>query len=82
MSSTKYWLAILNIHGTPVLQDGPHDTPDGAEEAITLISRLGFDRGENREYAIAKVELSEPTGKHSPVNDEAIGVLNDAGICP
>lgn len=74
----QFWLASLDRHGNPKLVDGAHRERCGAEKALTLIRRLGLDRGE--EFAIAEVRLSDPTGEHAPVNEEAIATLNAIGL--
>ena len=77
---TQWWLAELDVYGNPKLADGAHDKRGGAEEALTLIRRLGLAK--ERRFAIAEVRLTEPTGKHGPVNEEAIATLNAIGLRP
>ena len=77
---TQWWLAELDVYGNPKLADGAHDKRDGAEEALTLIQRLGLAK--ERRFAIAEVRLTEPTGEHGPVNEEAIATLNAIGLRP
>lgn len=75
---TQFWLAELDKHGNPKLVDGAHSDRAGAEEALTLftsMSCLGLST-EGRRYAIAEVNLSEPTGEHKPANQDAIDILN------
>ena len=78
--STQFWLAELDNHGNPTLTDGAHSERGGAEQALTLINRLGMSRG--RKFSIAEVILTEPTGVHDPVNEEAIETLNSIGLKP
>lgn len=75
---TQWWLAELDMYGNPSLTDGAHGDRAGAEEALTIFKRLGLS-GERR-FAIAEVRLSEPTGEHGPVNEEAIATLNSIGL--
>ena len=77
---TQWWLAELDVYGNPKLADGAHDKRDGAEAALTLIQRLGFAK--ERRFAIAEVRLTEPTGEHGPLNEEAIATLNAIGLRP
>ncbi|HEY6020194.1 MAG TPA: hypothetical protein VIY48_09915 [Candidatus Paceibacterota bacterium] len=77
---TQWWLAELNRYGNAKLCDGPHADRDGAEKAMTLRIRLGLS-GE-RKFAIAEVRLTEPTGRHSAVNEEAIGTLKAIVLRP
>lgn len=73
---TQWWLAELDMHGNPKLTDGAHSVRAGAEKALTLMQRLGLAK--DRHFAIAEVRLTEPTGKHGHVNEEAIATLNAA----
>lgn len=77
---TQWWLAELDLHGNPKLADGAHTDRAGAEEALTLLRRLGLAKA--RRFAIAEVRLTEPTGEHAPVNEEAIATLNTIGLRP
>lgn len=77
---TQWWLAELDVYGNPKLADGAHNKRDGAEEALTLLQRLGLAK--ERRFAIAEVRLTEPTGEHGPVNEEAIATLNAIGLRP
>jgi len=72
---TQYWLAELDKYGNPTLLDGAHTDREGAEEAMTLFKCLPMIKTEGRTFAIAKVELSEPTGKHGELNEEALKIL-------
>lgn len=74
----QFWLAEINRYGSAKLVDGPHVSRDGAEKARTLFSRLGFDSGKC--LMIAEVLLTEPTGIHSEVNEQAIAALAKAGV--
>ena len=76
---TQWWLAELDKYGTGTLTDGPHDTRGGAEKALVIIKSISFLNAKDREFAIAKVELSVPTGEiDTPVNGDAIDTLNNA----
>lgn len=75
----QWWLAELNEHGIPSLHDGPHTTRAGAEEARTILKRLGFV-SKDRKFAVAEVRLSKPTGKHGPLDEKAIKRLNKMGL--
>ncbi len=77
---TQWWLAELDLHGNPKLTYGAHADRAGAEEALTLLMRLGLAK--ERRFAIAEVRLTEPTGEHAPVNEEAIAALNAIGLRP
>jgi hypothetical protein len=77
---TQWWLAELDMHGNPKLTDGAHSVRAGAEKALTLMQRLGLAK--DRHFAIAEVRLTEPTGKHGQVNEEAIATLNAIGLRP
>lgn len=69
-----YWLAELDIHGNPKLVDGSHSERSGAEKAYYLYQRLGF-AGEGKQFAVARVELSEVTGSSEGVDQEALGIV-------
>lgn len=77
---TQWWLAELDVHGNPSLTDGAHGQRAGAEKALTLINRLGL--AQERRFAIAEVRLTDPTGEHGQVNEEAIAALNAIGLRP
>lgn len=77
---TQWWLAELDRHGNAKLCDGAHQKREGAEKAATILRRLGLDG--NRKFAVAEVRLTDLTGKHDPVNDEAIDTLNAIGLRP
>ncbi len=77
---TQWWLAELNRYGNARLADGPHKARLGAEQALYLLRRLGMV-GE-RQFAIAEVRLTPPTGEHAPANEEAIATLNAMGLRP
>lgn len=77
---TQWWLAELDMHGNPELIDGAHSVRAGAEEALTLMQRLGLAK--DRHFAIAHVRLTEPTGEHGQINEEAIATLNAIGLLP
>jgi hypothetical protein len=77
---TQWWLVELDMHGNPKLTDGAHSVRAGAEKALTLMQRLGLAK--DRHFAIAEVRLTEPTGKHGQVNEEAIATLNAIGLRP
>ncbi|MBN8263070.1 MAG: hypothetical protein J0M21_00265 [Xanthomonadales bacterium] len=76
----QYWLAELDQYGNPKLVDGAHSERDGAEEAATLLHRLGLAGG--RTFAVAEVRITALTGQHGPLNEEAIGTLNAIGLRP
>lgn len=76
----QFWLVSLDRHGNPKLVDGSHWKRSGAEKALTLIRSLGMNKGEK--FAIAEIHLSDPTGEHEPVNEEAIATLNHIGLRP
>lgn len=79
MAIVQFWLAELDVNGNPKLVDGAHRDRSGAEEALTLRKRLvRLTNTEGKRFAIAEVHLSEPTGEHGPLNEEAIEVLNSA----
>lgn len=71
----QFWLAELDRYGNPTLVDGAHSGRDGAEEALTLRKRLPMLSTEGKRYAIAEVHLSEPTGEHGPLNEDALAAL-------
>jgi hypothetical protein len=71
----QYWLAELDQYGNPKLCDGAHQSRSGAEKAATIICRLGLAR--DRRFAVAEVHLSELTGEHDPVNEDAIRALTE-----
>lgn len=72
---TQYWLAELDQHGNPTLIDGAHSDRNGAEEALVLRKRLPMISTEGRRFAIAQVNLSEPTGQHGELNEDALKAL-------
>ena len=78
--STQWWLAELDQYGNPRLEDGAHTDRSGAEKALSIRNRLGLSR--DRKFAIAEVRLSEPTGAHDQLNEEAIATLNAIGLRP
>jgi hypothetical protein len=71
----QFWLAELDRYGNPTLIDGAHGERSGAEEALTLRKRLPMLSTEGRRFAIAEVHLSDPTGEHGPLNEEALQAL-------
>jgi hypothetical protein len=71
----QFWLAELDRYGNPTLVDGAHSERDGAEEALTLRKRLPMLSTGGKRYAIAEVHLSEPTGEHGPLNEDALAEL-------
>jgi hypothetical protein len=71
----QYWLAELDKYGNPTLTDGAHSDRNGAEEALTLRKRLPMISTEGKKYAIAEVILSEPTGEHGDLNEDALKAL-------
>lgn len=71
----QYWLAELDRYGNPTLVDGAHSERSGAEEALTLRKRLPMLSTEGKRYAIAEVYLSEPTGEHGALNEDALQAL-------
>lgn len=71
----QFWLAELDRYGNPTLIDGAHGAREGAEEALTLRRRLPMLSTDGRKFAIAEVRLSEPTGVHGPLNEEALDSL-------
>lgn len=75
---TQWWLAELNMYGNGKLADGPHTARIGAEQALYLLRRMGM--AGDRKFAIAEVRLTEPTGEHGPVNEEAVETLNAIGL--
>lgn len=80
MGEVQFWLAELDRYGNPKLVDGAHQERSRAEEAATIIRRLGL--AGDRLFAVAEVHLSELTGAHPPVNEEAIKALNAIGLSP
>lgn len=76
MDTVQFWLAELDVYGNPTLVDGSHSERKGAEQALTLYKRLSMISTNGKRYAIAEVHLSEPTGEHDPVNEDALEVLN------
>lgn len=72
---TQWWLAELDQYGSGWMTDGPHDDRDSAEQALTIIKSLSF-LNSDKDYAIAEVRLSKPTGVHDSVNQDAIDTLN------
>jgi hypothetical protein len=77
---TQWWLAELDQYGNPSLTDGAHGERAGAEEALTLLKRLGLAGA--RRFAIAEVHLTDPTGQHAAVDEESIATLNAIGLRP
>lgn len=71
----QFWLAELDQYGNPTLTDGAHGDRNGAEEALTLRKRLPMISTEGKKYAIAEVILSEPTGEHGELNEDALKTL-------
>lgn len=76
----QFWLAELDRYGNPKLVDGAHSERSGAEEAAAIIQRLGL--ASERKYAVAEVVLTELTGEHPALNEEAIATLNAIGLRP
>lgn len=72
----QYWLAEVNKYDVAKLMDGPHQDETGPETALELIKRLPMLGECGRKFAIAKVILSDPTGKHGPINKKAIETLS------
>jgi hypothetical protein len=73
--TVQFWLAELDRYGNPTLVDGMHSEREGAERAFYLYGRLGYV-GERR-FAVARVELSSPTGSRDGVNEELLSVVAD-----
>lgn len=76
----QFWLVELDQHGNPTLKDGPHGDRAGVEQALYLLTALGFNRG--AKYGCAKIEITEVEAKASYVNHEAIHALNAIGLRP
>lgn len=58
------------------LLDGPHDDPIGVKEAEQIITRIGLDKGLNRNYVMVTVE-DVPDVKVT-LNEEAISLNKKA----
>lgn len=71
----QFWLAELDRYGNPKLVDGAHRERSGAEKALTLLNRLPMINTDGKRYAIAEVRISEPTGEHGPLNENALAAL-------
>lgn len=71
----QFWLAELDRYGNPTLIDGAHSERCGAEEALTLRERLPMLSTGGRKFAIAEVILTEPTGNHGELNEDALKAL-------
>lgn len=71
----QFWLAELDRYGNPTLIDGAHSDRSGAEKALVLRERLPIFNTEDREFAIAEVLLTEATGNHAGLNEDAISAL-------
>lgn len=71
LRTPQYWLAELDRYGNPKLIDGSHDNPEDCNRAAYLIQamRLG---DQNRQFAVAKVELFECVPSSEGVNHEAV----------
>ncbi|MEM5384181.1 hypothetical protein VSR68_11385 [Paraburkholderia phymatum] len=69
-AGVQWWLAELDMHGNPTLVDGSHSERAGADKAAYLYQQLGIAKG--RRFAVARVELSEPTPSNKGVNQEAL----------
>lgn len=72
---TPQWrLASIDQHGNPTLVDGAHLTRAGADRAAYLIAAMKLGRG--KRYAVARVELSEPTPSDKGVDRAAVAAVN------
>lgn len=71
----QFWLVELDRYGTPRLVDGAHPKRDGAEKAMTLLRRLNLSK-DGVKYAVAEITVHVLTGKHSPVNEEAMSTIS------
>lgn len=76
----QYWLADLDQYGNPTLVDGAHSDRGGAEEAATLLRRLGL--AGQRNFAVAEIRITALTGEHGTIDEQAIGTLNAIGLRP
>lgn len=71
LRTPQYWLAEIDMHGNPTLIDGSHSDAEGARKAAYLIAALGLGKP-NRQFAVAKVELSDCIASGKGVNHDAI----------
>ena len=73
LPDVQWWLAELDVHGNPTLIDGAHDDRQGADQAAYLIRSIGLGGGKVRNFAVARVELTEvDEHNHGVVNKDAI----------
>ena len=73
----EFWLVTLDCTGSvSELVGGPYVSTDGVEKEAAIIERMGL-LGDRALYA-AEINITDLTGKHSPVNEEAIGTLVSA----
>jgi len=79
--SDQYWLVKLDMHGNPILKDGPHQDVAEVQKALYLFNSLGFVRDEDQ-FACARISISSVVADGSDVNHEAIAILNSAGLHP
>lgn len=74
----QYWLVELDKYDNPKLIDGSHDSPEGCNKAAYLIKSLGLGKAD-RNFAIARVELSECSPSSKGVNHSALRTLKATG---
>jgi hypothetical protein len=72
----QYWLAEIDQHGNPKLIDGAHANAQGANRAAWLIKAMNLGGDRPRQFAIARVELSECVPTAAGVNLEAVRTIN------
>ncbi len=72
----QFWLAELDQHGNPKLIDGAHSNAEGANRAAYLIKAMNLGGNQPRNFAVARVELSECVPTAAGVNLEAIRTIN------
>ena len=75
LRTPQYWLAELDQYGNPELIDGSHETPQACNKAAYLIKALHLGKAD-RQFAVAKVELSECVPSAEGVNHATIDLLN------
>lgn len=74
MLNSYWWLATDEIR--PKLIDGPHDDPEGCEQALYIMKKLNLARKEK--YIKCKIETYSVEPKPHNVNEEKLNYLQNS----
>jgi len=74
----QWWVADIDRHGNPLLEDGAHSNREGCEKALYIMRRLGLRPHQKR--AICRVEIYPPEAKAHDADESALTILNSIGL--